>query len=155
MRRHIIAGVIAAAVVAAAIGVWYGLEPGSAGGADPDNPQQVALGKRVYAGQCASCHGAALEGQSNWRSRRADGTLPAPPHDHSGHTWHHPDGLLLKITKLGGQASAPPGFTSAMPGFGETLKDAEIWAVLAYIKSRWPNNIRIRQASINARSTRN
>ena len=26
---------------------------------------------------CASCHGANLEGQPNWKERRADGKLPA------------------------------------------------------------------------------
>ena len=35
-----------------------------------------------------------------------------------------------------------------MPAFGQTLSDAEIWAVLAFIKSRWPEEIRARQAEI-------
>lgn len=152
MSRNIIAGGIIAVVVVAGIGIWYGLEPDGSGGADPENPEQVALGKRVYAAQCAACHGVKLEGQPNWRSRKADGTLPAPPHDQTGHTWHHADGLLFTLTKKGGQAVAPPGFTSAMPGYGEILTDGEIWAVLAYIKSRWPQNILIRQASINERA---
>ena len=41
-----------------------------------------------YQEYCASCHGVNLEGQANWRSRNQDGTLPAPPHDETGHTWH-------------------------------------------------------------------
>jgi len=66
---------------------------------DPDNPAQVALGRGVYAAQCARCHGANLEGQPNWQERQANGMMPAPPHDPSGHTWHHPDAALFGITK--------------------------------------------------------
>ncbi len=152
MTRTAVIGLAVAALAVAGIGAWYVFAPGATGSADAGNPQQVALGKRVYAQQCASCHGVRLEGQPNWRSRNSDGTLPAPPHDASGHTWHHPDGQLFALTKDGGQATAPPGFTSAMPGFGAALKDDEIWAVLAYIKSRWPRKIRDRQDGINQRA---
>ena len=39
-----------------------------------------------------------------------------------------------------------------MGPFAEVLSDDEIWAVLAYIKSRWPENIRARQAEATARA---
>ena len=61
----------------------------------------INLGKDVYTKNCASCHGVALEGQANWRQRDADGYLPAPPHDETGHTWHHPDSYLFLMTKYG------------------------------------------------------
>ncbi len=154
MSRSTVIVSIIAAVAVAGIAAWYVLSPGAPAGADADNPARVALGKRVYAQQCASCHGVRLEGQPDWRSRNPDGTLPAPPHDASGHTWHHPDGQLFDLTRRGGQASAPPGFVSAMPGFGAALTDKEIWASLAYIKSRWPRNVRARQAAINERAKR-
>ena len=32
---------------------------------------------------------------------------------------------------------APQGYASDMPAFGDRLSDDEIWAVLAFIKSRW------------------
>ncbi len=105
--------------------------------ADPGDGEQVAIGQAVYQANCAECHGAALEGQPNWKSRLPDGTMPAPPHDENGHTWHHPDQQLFDYTKLGGAAVVPAPFKSAMPGFGETLSDEEIWAVLAFIKSTW------------------
>lgn len=105
--------------------------------ADPTDVEQVTLGKTVYRANCAECHGAALEGQSNWQSRLADGTMPAPPHDENGHTWHHPDQQLFDYTKLGGAAVVPAPFKSAMPGFGKLLSDQDIWAVLAFIKSTW------------------
>ena len=117
--------------------------------ADPNDPKLVRRGQMIYADYCASCHGRNLEGQANWRQRNPDGTLPAPPHDESGHTWHHPDQLLFDYTKKGGQALAPEGFTSAMPEFGNELRDGDIWAVLSFIKSRWPEDVRARQSSLN------
>jgi mono/diheme cytochrome c family protein len=107
--------------------------------ADPRNTGQVALGTKVYAQHCAACHGAKLEGQPAWRERLPSGRMPAPPHDESGHTWHHTEEVLFGITKEGLVPGkyAPPGYTSDMPGFGNVLSDAEIWAVLAYIKSHW------------------
>ena len=106
--------------------------------ADPRNTEAVKLGSIVYAQQCASCHGAKLKGQPNWRERRADGRLPAPPHDESGHTWHHPDHVLFAIIKNGmGPPYARKDYESDMPAFGGRLSDEEIGAVLAYLKSHW------------------
>lgn len=113
--------------------------------------ETIALGKRHYAAQCASCHGANLQGQPNWRTPNPDGTLPAPPHDASGHTWHHTDAQLIDYIKRGGAAVAPPGFKSAMPGFAGVLSDKDIDAVLAYIKSTWPEEIRARQSGVSSR----
>ncbi len=112
---------------------------------DPENPKQVALGRQVYEAHCASCHGANLEGQPEWRSRRSDGKMPAPPHDASGHTWHHTDEALFKVTRDGLAAMAGAGYETDMPGFKDRLSDDQIRAVIAYIKSRWPSNIRARQ----------
>ena len=70
------------------------------GEAPPPAPDLQA-GARIYALHCASCHGMKLEGQPNWRQRLANGRMPAPPHDESGHTWHHPDEVLFGITKRG------------------------------------------------------
>jgi mono/diheme cytochrome c family protein len=120
--------------------------------ADPDNPAQVAQGQMVYATHCARCHGANLEGEPNWQTRKPSGRLPAPPHDASGHTWHHPDAQLFGMVKKGIVPYAPAGYESDMPAFGTTLSDADISAVLAYIKSTWPAEIRDRQRDISERS---
>jgi len=119
---------------------------------DSSNKQQIALGQSLYNNQCASCHGENLEGEPNWRSPLADGSLPAPPHDENGHTWHHPDSVLFRITKYGGASVAPEGFNSRMPAFEETLSDEDISATLAFIKSKWPKNIRMRQQQITEKS---
>jgi mono/diheme cytochrome c family protein len=67
--------------------------------------------------------------------------MPAPPHDASGHTWHHKDSDLFTITKRGVEAIVP-GYESDMPPFEAVLTDEEIEAVLAYIKSTWPQRER-------------
>ena len=113
--------------------------------ADPDNAEQVALGQKVYASFCAGCHGAHLEGQPDWQKRLPMGNFPAPPHDETGHTWHHADQWLFDIIKYGGRYQAPPRYRSAKPAYQETLSDTEIWAVLAFIKSHWPAAIRAQQ----------
>lgn len=107
-------------------------------GIDSGNGNQIALGRAVYEKNCASCHGVLLEGQTNWQRRLPSGRMPAPPHDDTGHTWHHPDHVLFAITKYGVvPPHAPPGYQSDMPAFQTLLSDDEIRTVLAYIKSHW------------------
>lgn len=107
---------------------------------DPADTQMIRLGHEIYAVHCASCHGANLEGEPNWRQRKLNGRLPAPPHDVSGHTWHHPDQVLFDIVKNGlvPGVTAPEGYESDMPAYGTILTDEEMRASLAYIKSTWP-----------------
>ena len=112
---------------------------------DPSYAQQVALGQQLYAANCASCHGVNLEGQPNWQQELPTGGRPAPPHDETGHTWHHDDQSLFTTVKRGGQATSPQGYQSNMPAFGHILSDTEIWAVLAFIKSTWPPEIQAAQ----------
>lgn len=146
----VVAGLTLGAIAAiAAVYLGIGKSGPATNFADASDAALVADGQRIYKAECASCHGAQLEGQANWRSRLPDGKLPAPPHDETGHTWHHPDRLLFETTKHGGAKNAPPGFVSGMPAFGEKLADREIWAALAYIKSRWPEPVRRRQARIS------
>ncbi|MDJ0820190.1 MAG: cytochrome c [Paracoccaceae bacterium] len=115
--------------------------------------RDTGRGEVLYAEHCAACHGADLEGQPNWRVPNADGTLPAPPHDETGHTWHHDNLLLFDYTKLGGQGALArrgvTNFTSGMPGFADTLSDDDIWDILGFIRSTWPERIKAVQASRN------
>lgn len=142
---------VAGVLAAAAWGLFGAFETGK-GGADASDPAQVARGQAVYAQYCASCHGAKLEGQPNWQTRLPNGRLPAPPHDESGHTWHHPDADLFEVTKNGLKNIAPPDYQSDMPAYAGILTDDQIRDVLAYIKSTWPPEIRARQARLNLRS---
>ena len=118
-------------------------------GTDANDQALVMRGQTVYRTTCASCHGATLAGQPTWKERLPSGLLPAPPHDASGHTWHHPDALLFRIVKDGGASVLLPGDQSGMPAFGFTLTDADIWAVLSYIKSTWPADIQQHQTDVS------
>lgn len=106
-------------------------------------------GSQIYLDHCASCHGANLEGQPNWKQRLPTGRLPAPPHDATGHTWHHSNRQLFRIVKEG-PAAMMPGYETDMPGFGAVLDYGEIAAVLDYIKSTWPERQRDVQAAKSA-----
>lgn len=112
----------------------------------------VDRGAALYAENCAACHGAALEGEADWRARTADGGFRAPPHDETGHTWHHADGQLFAITKYGTEVVTGGAVVSDMQGFGDLLSDAEILAVLAFIKAQWPAEIIARHNALNRRA---
>jgi mono/diheme cytochrome c family protein len=141
-------------VIVSALLLWACTERSEHTRADPSDRAQVALGAKLYAQHCAACHGTRLEGQPNWRARLPSGRLPAPPHDDSGHTWHHSDAVLFAITKNGVVPPyGPAGYQSDMPAFADRLSDREIWAVLAYIKSHWSQQVLAARAEMlrNAR----
>ena len=147
-RRAAILGTGVLVALWAVVSIRTGTLTDADGGAMPGDVDTVA-GKALYAQACATCHGEALEGQENWRSPGEDGLLPAPPHDATGHTWHHGDRMLFGYTKLGGRemmAARGVAFDSGMPGFGDRLTDREIRNILGYIKSTWPKRIRDMQA---------
>ena len=118
--------------------------------ADGTSLATIQLGQTLYATNCAACHGANLQGQPDWKHRLANGRMPAPPHDVTGHTWHHSDRDLFNLTKLGVAAVMGDGYESDMPAFGEKLSDDDIAAVLDYIKSTWPQRAQDSQAAITA-----
>jgi mono/diheme cytochrome c family protein len=153
-RRPVLLAI--AATVAAALGGAALLRVAGGPGAPSvtEDRAQVALGRRVYAEHCARCHGANLEGQPDWQTRRADGRLPAPPHDATGHTWHHPDAQLIELTKKG-MSGILPGYESDMPAFEGVLTEAEVAAVIAFITSTWPPEIRrLREERLGAAASR-
>lgn len=140
---------LAAGLAFLVVGNPFGGKP-AAHALRPDDARLTAQGRQVYQAQCAACHGARLEGQPNWRERGADGRLPAPPHDASGHTWHHPDEMLFRLTKQGVVKVANlKDYVTSMPIFEGVLSDEEIVAVLSWIKSQWPAEVRARHDQIN------
>ena len=143
------------AAAAALWALWPLSQPALATGLFPyTDSDAVARGETLYGEYCAACHGADLSGEADWRVPDDQGYLPAPPHDATGHTWHHPDAQLFAITRHGTAALVGNGYKSRMEGFGDTLSDDDILAVLAYIKSTWPPGIIARHNAINAAQSR-
>lgn len=149
-KAGVIIGVLGVLALGAGLLMYEPLTDSRPAYIDPSDQELVAIGKKIYANNCASCHGAMLEGQPDWRVRQANGRLPAPPHDETGHTWHHPDAVLIDITKNGlvPGVTAPPGYVSDMRAYGKLLTEHDILAVLAYIKSSWPKEALAAQKEI-------
>lgn len=114
------------------------------------DPDRVAHGESLYTQSCTRCHGANLEGAPDWKRRLPDGSLPPPPHDSSGHTWHHPDSLLVSIIANGGD----PADNSKMPAYKEKFHDDQIMAILEFMKSKWGSQEREFQWWITATQDR-
>lgn len=149
-RTGVLVILVVMVVLAVIVLFWIDREPPAPVNSDvTETTSMVALGRTVYASQCAVCHGANLEGQPNWRERKPDGRLPAPPHDETGHTWHHDDATLFNLTKYGLSALVGRPVETDMPAYDGVLTDEQIRASLAYIKSRWPAQIQARQAEMS------
>lgn len=117
--------------------------------------ETINLGETVYDQNCAACHGVNLEGQPEWKTQNEDGSFKAPPHTADGHTWHHADSQLLEAMQLGGARFEGLNIngTSPMPAYAAVLSDEEMTAVLTYIKSTWPADIRQTQWEVTIMST--
>jgi mono/diheme cytochrome c family protein len=117
--------------------------------ADASDVPLVTLGKVLYAGHCASCHGRALQGQALWQLDDKFAERRAPAHDETGHTWQHPDEELFQKVKFGRFSAELGDPMPAMPSFAARLDDHQILATLAFIKARWPLGLRVSQALLN------
>ena len=156
-KRHRWRAVARPAAILFAVGVGLGLvgcsgavEPTPASTSTPavqptpttrvEGPQPssdiLAKGAELYAANCQTCHGD-REGRGSSQG--------APPHNETGHTWHHPD-AQLKDWVMNGKL----GF-GQMPPFREKLTGAETEAILAYIKTWWMPDQRESQADISRR----
>ena len=151
MTRFIPIGIVAMSALAGIAILLHLTSSTSAQILKPEDPDIVALGKQVYATNCASCHGTNLEGAPNWKLPDTDGLFPAPPHDETGHTWHHSEKLLFDLTKYGlAKVAGLKDRKSNMPVYENVLSDEELIAVLSFIKSRWPEEIKRRHTKMSA-----
>ena len=152
LRSHVattgkFAVLLAALLVALATVVACSSSPGESE-ATPDGATSPTpaprTGQQIFASTCSTCHGVGGEGQPNWHIPKEDGTLPAPPLNGAGHTWHHPDGWLYRVVSQGGriqEGPSVPNFRSGMPAFGDSLAHEEIVDVLIYVKSLWEDKM--------------
>ena len=102
--------------------------------------------KDLYSNNCSSCHMSNLAGNSKWKSSLdVDGQRLPPPLNGTGHTWHHSPKQLFSTIRYG-YKKIDPNYQGKMPG-NENLTDDEIWSILEYIKSKWPEKIRVKYNS--------
>jgi mono/diheme cytochrome c family protein len=113
--------------------------------ADRFNEAQVSLGNSLYKANCAFCHGDALEGKPGWDKDYPAGGRPALPLDGKGAIVRLSDQDLMDVTKYGGQPFSPSDYKNDMPGFELQLSDGDIWAIVAFLKSRWSDDAIERQ----------
>ncbi len=123
---------VALAAVLAALALALADCSASDGYAYPIRPTQelAARGKPIYDSNCASCHGDA---------QTRPPVPSAPTHQADGHTWHHPDRLLVQWVLDG----AP--LATTMPKWRGQLSEEDTRAVIAYIKTFWPKNVQDQQ----------
>ena len=104
-----------------------------------DSELMIARGKIAYQNNCLSFHEVNLAGAENWKGLDEYGHRKAPPLNGTVHTWHHNDKILHTSIKysLVGIVSDYGGKVTC---FGDNLNDKDIDAILAYIKSFWPDD---------------
>ena len=112
-----------------------GCQSSNADNGSSDSENELNNGTELYAQHCASCHGANGKGQypDDPYLPDAAGLVGAPPHDSTGHTWHHPNAVLVRIVQEG--RSIPN--VHPMPPFGHQLSEDQIMAILDYIRTWW------------------
>jgi len=95
--------------------------------------EQIELGAKVFATNCASCHGVQAQGLvEDWQTPLDDGSYPAPPLNGTGHAWHHDMPVLLEIVQQGGAL-----YEGKMPAFAEQLQEDEQLAAIVWFQSLW------------------
>tara|TARA_E500000331_G_scaffold37247_1_gene31080 strand:- start:474 stop:965 length:492 start_codon:yes stop_codon:yes gene_type:complete len=100
----------------------------------------VSLGINVYEANCIKCHKAELSGAENWKTLRdEDGHRLAPPLNGYGHSWHHSPEQIFNTIRYG-LVYFDPNYEGKMNA-NDKLTDEEIWAVIEYMYSIWPEDV--------------
>lgn len=128
---------------------YYGNWDGTATSMPPLT-DELARGQVLYQ-PCIHCHGEFGDGEPNAPNPYIPdqyGFMRVPRHDSLGHTWHHPDQLLIDIIKTGSNNVL---YRNVMPPFEQVYSDEEILILLDYIKYWWTPEQREQQAAATQR----
>ena len=100
----------------------------------------ISLGVKVYDTNCLKCHKANLQGADNWKTDKdEDGHRLAPPLNGYGHTWHHSPEQIFNTIRYG-LVFFDASYEGKMKA-NNKLTDDEIWSVIEYMHSVWPEDI--------------
>lgn len=100
-------------------------------------PAQMRVGSEIYEARCAGCHGKAGEGA------RLEGSFSAvrviPPLAGNRAVTMHPPANVIRVVLSGGYPPATAGNPRpfGMPPLGQDLNDAEVAAVVTFIRNSW------------------
>ena len=133
---------VALIALVAATGIYFSNQQKSETQRQLDQASQISLGSKVFAQNCASCHGREAVGENSRFIKggaKDGGGYWAPALNGTAHTWHHPPEMIWEIVKFGSMAQDSP-----MRGFNGKLSDRQIKAAIAYIQSLWPEEIQKR-----------
>lgn len=98
----------------------------------------IKIGEQIFIKNCQVCHGVKAAGiYPDWKKTLADGSYPPPPLNGTAHTWHHSPKMLIDVINEGGERVG-----GQMPPFKDVLTDSEKYAVLDYLQSLWPQDIK-------------
>ena len=116
----------------------------------PPLTDELARGQVLYQ-PCIHCHGQYGEGEGNAPNPYVPdqfGYMRVPRHDSLGHTWMHPDQILVEFIKKGSNNLL---YRNVMPPFESIYTDEEILVLLDYIKYWWTPEQRAQQAAATRR----
>ena len=105
----------------------------------------LALGERLFAQTCASCHGPRGRPDPASAVVAALGTTPADLSDPLFNS-REPAADWERVVKHGGRAL---GLSEKMPAWGSSFTDGEITAIVAYIKTLAPGSDRYPPGALN------
>lgn len=104
------------------------------------SPDQVARGEVVFRENCQTCHGEKARGQDPAKpmgGQQTGGGYLAPALNGTAHTQHHKPDVLFGYLRDGSPDRASP-----MRSFKDKLNEAEMKAVLGYVYSLWPEDVK-------------
>jgi mono/diheme cytochrome c family protein len=130
LRRHV--SLVSLAALAVAASAWLTVVVAAAQNGEAAKiknplaaaPESIAMGKALYAKNCAPCHGVNATGGSG-------NDLIGPAPDLTDAEWQHggTDGEIFTNIKDG----IPPDLS--MGPFGDRLKDPDIWNIVNFLRS--------------------
>jgi len=102
-----------------------------------DDQIVIDQGRVLFSDNCAVCHGDKAQGTvREWQKPDASGKYPPPPLNGTAHTWHHPIGALGKTIRNGTLSIG-----GSMPPWKDKLSEDEIFSIIMYVSSLWPDEI--------------